>query len=279
VRELSWGGRRGYLQFEVRRVQCQSCGTVKRERLEVLADHPFSTKRFVYYVGKRWRSAPRNEVAAELPLDWDTVKALEKQSMAAHLAKAGTPGPQVSGSDESAIRKGPPSRIVVSELRGRRVSWGGGTERAEASREPFSPWLGERTAAGIRWAVRDMGKPWRPATRTPAPPAAILFDKFHPLSHLGDALDAVRKAESRRLSGRDRRASKGQKYPLLSRRENLTRAGRQTLQVLLAANQRLHLAYVLKASFGQLWEYEREGWARRSVEPGRASLKGQRLPP
>jgi transposase len=48
---------------------------------------------------------------------------------------------------------------------------------------------------------------------------------------------------------------------------------------LLAANKRLNTAYVLKESFGQLWSYEREGWARRFFENWRASLKWQRLTP
>jgi hypothetical protein len=48
---------------------------------------------------------------------------------------------------------------------------------------------------------------------------------------------------------------------------------------LLSANKRLNTAYVLKESFGQLWGYEREGWARRFLENWRASLKWQRLKP
>jgi transposase len=43
------------------------------------------------------------------------------------------------------------------------------------------------------------------------------------------------------------------------------------LKVLLAANRRLNTAYVLKESFGQLWSYEREGWARRFFENWRAT--------
>jgi hypothetical protein len=48
---------------------------------------------------------------------------------------------------------------------------------------------------------------------------------------------------------------------------------------LLSANKRLNTAYVLKGSFGQLWSYEREGWARRFFENWRGSLKWQRLKP
>ena len=73
----------------------------------------------------------------------------------------------------------------------------------------------------------DMWKPFRNSTTTRAPQASILFDKFHVLRHLGDALDTVRKSEYARLSGKDRRFIKGQKYTLLAHRENLTLEGRR----------------------------------------------------
>ena len=79
ARDLSCGDRRVYLEFEIRRIQCQRCGTVKRERLDFLAGNPFYTKRFAYYVGRRCRSATIKDIADELKLDWDTVKTLEKQ--------------------------------------------------------------------------------------------------------------------------------------------------------------------------------------------------------
>ena len=99
------------------------------------------------------------------------------------------------------------------------------------------------------------------------------------MRHLGEALDKVRKAEYARLSGRDRRFIKGQKYNLLSRHENLTLDGKRSLKILLAANRRLNTAYVLKEAFGQLWDYGREGWAQRFFDNWRASLKWQRLGP
>ena len=78
----------------------------KRERLEYLADNPFYTKRFAYYVGRRCRTATIKDVAKELKLDWHTVKELDKQYMKAQLAKVGKPRPKVIGIDEISIRKG-----------------------------------------------------------------------------------------------------------------------------------------------------------------------------
>ena len=118
--DLSCGEMRILLELEVRRIDCRSCGKVKQERLDFLADNPFYTKRFAYFVGRRCRQASISDVAKELALDWHTVRALEMQYMKAQLARAGTPGPLVIGIDEIAIRKGHTYRIVVSDLVRRR---------------------------------------------------------------------------------------------------------------------------------------------------------------
>ena len=147
----------------------------------------------------------------------------------------------------------------MSDLLRRRPIWFGGTDRSEASMDAFYAWLGPEKSRRIRLAVMDMWKAFRNSTLKPAHAlqAQIIFDKFHVLRHLSKALDTIRKQEYARLSGSDRRFIKGQKYNLLSRWENLHRKGREALKILLRANKRLHTAYLLKESFGQLWEIGR----------------------
>src|SRR3546814_13852029 len=101
----------------------------------------------------------------------------------------------------------------------------------------------------------DMWRPFRNSVQKNAPNAGVVFDKFHIMRHLSDALDHVRRDEYKRLQGKDRSYIKGQRYTLLSHRENLTLDGRQALKKLLAANKRLNTAYLLTDSFGQLWSY------------------------
>ena len=252
---------------------------MRREKLDFLAETPFYTKRFAWFVGRRCRTSTIQDVAEELHLDWHAVKELDKQYMAAQLERAGVPAPKAIGIDEISIRKGHTYRLVVSDLIRPRPIWFGGEDRSEASMEQFYEWLGERKSHGIRLAVMDMWKPFRNVSAQRAPQAAILFDKFHVMRHLNDALDKVRKAEYARLQGKDRRYIKAQKYVLLTSHENLTTDGRKALKTLLAANKRLNTAYLLKESFGQLGSYQREGWARRFFDNWKASLKWQRLKP
>lgn len=276
---MSCADQRIYLDLEVRRVNCRQCGAVKRERLDFLVENALHTKRFALYVGRRCRSGTIRDVAAELHLDWQTVKRLEMDYMREQIRRVGTPGPKVIGIDEISIRKGHSYRIVVSDLERRRPIWFGGDDRSEASMDQFYRFLGQKKAKRIRLAVMDMWKAFRNSTHRHAPHAAILFDKFHVMKHLGEALDKIRKAEYARLGGKPRQFIKGQKYTLLSHPQNLTGTARKNLKLLLAANKRLNTAYLLKESFGQLWDYNREGWARKFFENWRASLKWQRLKP
>jgi len=262
---------------EIRRVECRRCRKVKQEKLDWLADYPLCTKRFAFYVGRRCRDSSIRDVAEELHLGWKTVKALEMQYMREQLRRVGMPGPKIVGIDEVSVRKGHTYRIVVSDLERKRAIWFGGPDRSEASLDLFFQQLGPKKSRGIQLAVMDMWKAFRNSAQKHAPQAAILFDKFHVIRHLNEALDKVRKSEYARLSGKDRRFIKGQKYTLLSRKRSLSTGGRKALKILLKANKRLNTAYLLKESFSQLWEYQQEGWARKFFENWRGSLKWQRL--
>jgi transposase len=252
---------------------------VKQERFDWLADNPFYTKRFGFYVGRRCRESSIQDIARELHLDWKTVKSLEKQYMREQLRRVGLPGPKVIGIDEISIRKGHTYRIVVSDLLRQRPIWFGGEDRSEASMNRFFEELGPQKARKIQLAVMDMWKAFRNSTEKHAPQAAILYDKFHVMRHLNEALDKVRKKEYARLSDKDRQYVKGQKYTLLSHWKNLSVEGKDALKTLFKANKRLNKAYLLKESFSQLWEYKSEGWARRFFDKWRSALKWQRLQP
>ena len=219
------------------------------------------------------------DVAKETRLDWHTVKELDKLYMEEQLKRAKKIKPGVIGIDEIAIKKGHVYRIVVSDLEKGLPIWFGGKDRSEESLDMFYQWLGKKKVEKVRLAVMDMWKAFETSTMKNATHAAILYDKFHVIRHLGEALDDVRKAEYARLSGKQRKYIKGQKWVLLSNRENLTLDGKASLRTLLKANKRLQTAYLLKESFGQLWSYQTDGWARRFFDNWKESLKWQRLKP
>jgi transposase len=272
-------GFRIYLQFERWRVDCPGCGGVHVEQLDGLAKNPRYTQRYALHVGKLCRDMPNKAVAEIEHLHDSTVKALDKLYMQQQVARAGMPPPRAMGVDEIAIRKGHNYRGVVSDLDRARPIWVGGEGRKAVDLDQFFLALGPAKSTRIDLAVMDLWKPFRNSLTRNAPQARIVFDKFHILRPLSNALDEVRRAEYRRLKGKDRAYIKGQRYTLLSNRENLSLKGREALKKLLAANKRLNTAYLLKESFGQLWDYRTERGARGFFERWKDSLKWQRLEP
>lgn len=175
--------------------------------------------------------------------------------------------------------KGHDYRIVVRDLQRRRPFWFGGKERKVVSVDGFYAFLGEKMTKRMRLAVMDMWPAVYSSTRKHAPQGAILYDQFHIIRHLGEALDEVSKHEYGRLRDKHRKFVKGQKYTLLPHMGNLRGTARRNLKHLLSANKQLNTAYVLKESLGQLWECRREAWARKFFENWPRQLKSRRLKP
>jgi transposase len=156
IRDLPCGDARISLEVEVRRVRCKRCGTVKREKLPWLANNPFYTKRFSFYVGRK--AAMNQGRGKRAKLDWHAVKALEKEYMEEQLRRNPVAAPRAIGIDELSLRKGHTYRIVVSDLERGRPIWYGGKDRSEASMDIFYEWLGAKKAKKIQIAVMDMWK-------------------------------------------------------------------------------------------------------------------------
>lgn len=211
VRDTDAAGWRLYLSFEQRRVACSRCQGVKVERLDWLAQNPRYTQRFAQQVGTLCRDMSNKAVAQLLPLHEHTVKDLDGQYMRAWLATTPQPAPEVIGVDELSIKKGHTSRIVVSDLERGRPIGVGGQGRTEADLDRFFTDLGPKKTARIRLAVMDRWKAFRHSVQAHAPQAQILFDKFHVLRHLSDAMDPVRRAEYKRGAAKDRAFIKGQR--------------------------------------------------------------------
>lgn len=248
------------------------------EYLDFLATNPRYTKRFAAYIGDMCREQTHSTVAQRERLHDSTVRQLDRLYMQQQVEKAGLPAPRVIGVDEIAIRKGHNYRIVVSDLERGRPIWVGGKGRTEEDLDLFFALLGPQKTRRIKQAVMDMWKPFRNSVTKHVPGVLIVYDKFHIMRHLSDALDEVRRSEYRRLAGKDRSYIKGQRYTLLSAKANLTLDGRKALRKLLKANKRLNVAHLLKERFGQLWDYQSETWARRFFDRWRDALKWQRLP-
>ena len=255
VRNLSSGDTRVYLDVEVRRISCGRCGTVKQERLAFLADNPFYTKRFAFYVGRRCRETHhqgrRRGAAPRLAYRQGTGQAVH----AGATPPGGLPGPRVIGIDEIAVA----SATATASWS---ATWSGGARSGSAARTaPRRAWTSSSPGSARRNAARSAWPSWtcgRPSANPPqgghAPQAQILYDKFHVLSHLGEAMDEVPQAGVRPALGEGPPVHQGAEVHLLSRWENLTTGGQAGAEAAVpgqpAAEQGLPAEGVVRPALG-----------------------------
>jgi len=253
---------------------------VKTETLSWLAKSSRFTQRFEDRIGKMCKEMSVKQVAEFNNLSWDQVRRMDKSYMR-RLLDLHPPAQDLRaiGVDEISIHKGHTYAIVVADLDQQRPIWLGGQGRKEQDMQIFFDTMGSERCTSIKLAVMDMWKPFRKSTLLNAPNVQIVYDKFHIMRHLSNALDQVRRSEYKRVNDKDRRFIKGQRYTLLSHKANLDADGRKSLNLLLKANKRLHKAYLLKESFGQLWDYKNPTWARKFFENWKSQLRWQRLKP
>ena len=101
----------------------------------------------------------------------------------------------------------------------RRLLWVG-RRRSQATLRRGLKTLGPVVVKGLRFVCSDMWKPYLQVIAAKAPQALHVLDRFHIASHLNQAVDEVRRAESARLRTNDKDAAKrlkGMRWPLLRR--------------------------------------------------------------
>lgn len=270
-----------YLEFEYRRVDCKHCQAVRQEYIPWLSNSKRVTHRFAREIGKMCREVSLARVAAMHNLTWGQVRRLEMIYMK-ELVEKYPPSKRLRaiGVDEVSIKKGHQYAIVVADMDQQRPIWMSTTiGRDKEHMDKFYKELDEKQRKNIKIAVMDMWKPFRNSLHEHASQAKIIYDKFHVLDHLNKAIDLVRRQEYKRASAKDRKFIKGQRYTLLTKEANLNLKGRESLKVLLSANKRLNKAYVLKESFGQLWDYDDPEEARQFFNNWKSQLRWSRLKP
>ena len=104
-------------------------------------------------IGGLCRAMTITDVARRMPVDWHTVKELDKLYLREQLARAGPPTPHVIGVDEISIEKRHVYRIVVSDLERKRAIWFGGDGRGELDMDMFMRF--EARKARIKYAWRS----------------------------------------------------------------------------------------------------------------------------
>ena len=277
-RDLSMRKATLILRYRPRRIDCPRCGI----RVE---DFPWAepwarvTRALGNAVALLARELSWQGTARQYGLNWKTVAGIVRRAVQYGLRKRKRPPVHVIGIDEVSRRKGQVYLTVVYDLERRVLLWVGDDRTEEAVKPFFTEAMGRRRCATLRVVCVDMWAAYANLVEEYARNAQILFDRFHIVKHLNEAVDEVRRSEMRRLVGKEKAEFKSTRWLLLKNPWNLSTDQQERLSRLVRLNLPIVRAWYLKEAFQLFWDYRQRARARAHMEKWMNSAMRSRLEP
>jgi len=240
------------VRYAPRRVNCHVCGGIHREPLPWTTGKHRLTNAYAIFLAYWARLMPWLEVSRLFHCAWNTVASAVKWAVAYGLTNRDISDVRYIGIDEIARRRGHTYVTNVYDLARARLLWSGDGRTHQTLQSFFSSW-GQKSIDNIHGICCDMWNPYIDTITTYAPHAVLVFDKFHIIRHLMDAVDAVRRDEISAKGKEHKVLVTHTRYIWLKNPWNLTDKQKARLHALEKLNLKIYRAYILKESFREFW--------------------------
>lgn len=261
-RHLDCWDQRTVLRYAIWRVRCPRCG-VRTEQVPWAEPGSRYTRAFEQQVAWLAQSCDLTTVAEYFRISWATVRSIVHRVVrTAWDGDRSLDGLRVIGVDEISYRRHHHYLTVVVDHFSGRVVWAG-KDRKVKTLLRFFRHLGPERAAQLEAISADMWEAYLIVLRKKAPQARVIFDRFHIVRHLNDAVTKVRQQLVRDADPQTRRNLRHTRFPVLRSPQSRTPKDQQVLEEQVRANRQLYRAMLLKDDFMDLYTYRREGWAKR----------------
>jgi transposase len=249
------------LVYSPRRVKCPKCGIRVEDIPWTQGKSPIALPLTV--VLATWaRILAWNVVGQIYGFHWNTVRKAVKDIVDYGLENRDLSNLLYIGVDEISRKKGHVYHTQVYDLTEKKLIWSG-EDRTSETLKAFFDYLGEDHCKKIEAVCCDMWAPYVDAIKEHLPNALLVFDKFHIVRHLLNAVDDVRKEEAKRL---DSDLLKKTRYIWLKNPWNLTEIQKTKLSDLEKINLKVNRAYILKEAFRRFWDYSYPAWAKKYLD-------------
>ncbi|MBX3332259.1 MAG: ISL3 family transposase, partial [Nitrospira sp.] len=198
-----------------------------------------------------------------LGLSWDEAWGLMERAVTRGRQRKARTVVRRIGGDEKAAAKGHRYLTRVCDLDEGTVEHIA-EDRKQESLDSYYAGLTQEQLDGIEAVAMDMWEPDIQATRAQVPKAdeKIVFDRFHVMGHVGNAVDTVRKQEHRALMASGDETLTGSKYLWLYSRENVPARRHDEFTALRRKELKVGRAWAMKEALRRLWHYvyPASGW-------------------
>ena len=270
--ERSWlfvplWGIKTYFLYAPRRVECSEHGVVVEHIPWTEGKRPVTISMMCFL--SRWaRRLSWRETARAFQTSWECVYRSVEWFVHWGLAHRRLANVRSIGVDE--LHWGKSKRAdnfltVIYQIDGhcRRLLWVGKRRTQVTLRRGLAA-LGVEVVSGLRFVCSDMWRAYLNVIRAQASQALHVLDRFHITTHLNQALDQVRRAETGRLravASAQAARLKNMRWKLLRRASRVRGRARRQLNALVASKLSTARAWILKETFEHFWRYRSLTWA------------------
>jgi len=250
-----------FIHSRVPRINCKQCGT---KQIEVPWARPGSgfTLLFELLVLHFGREMSIAAVAELTQVRANRIWRILGHYVERARKKVDLSGFHILGIDEFSVRKGQDYMTAFSDIEASRVLYTAESRRKEVIGE-FAQDLTSReyNPAVIDLVCCDMWDPYLNGLATHLPKANIIFDRFHIMKQMNEAVEEVRRAEQHHA-----KCLKKTRFLWLKNPANLTGQQAATLDELTKLDLKTAKAYQIKLALARFWEIRLPGEAKRYLQ-------------
>ena len=235
------------------RVRCTRCDGFHVEQMPWAAGKRRLTKALAVTIATWARQLTWQQVARLFGCSWGTVASAVAYVVDFGLSRRDLSEVTHIGIDEISRQKGHVYLTNVYDLKTGTLIWSG-EGRSIESLEAFFSFFGPERTRQLIGICCDMWPAFINAVKAKAPQATLVFDKFHIVRKLTEAVDTVRRQEINEKGKEHKKLVAGSRYIWLKNPWNLTDGQKASLSTLEKLNLTIHRAYLLKESFRDFWQ-------------------------
>ena len=252
-----------YLHLRIPRVQCPTDGV---QRIEHGLAEPNGTVTFEFesLVLSLEQECSLQSVCRILDADWHLCQTLQERAVQRGFERKPQKIPKRIGIDEKSFAKGHKYETIVHNIDTGNVEYVC-DDRDQTSLEEYYKKFTPKQRAKVEAVSMDMWDPYIAATKAYIPDAEkkIVFDRFHAMKQVNEAVDKVRKEEHATLRKDGLDWLKGTKYLFLWNEEHIPEWRKEEFNQLRSMDLKVCRAWAIKENIRNLWMYHSEGWMRK----------------
>jgi transposase len=222
------------------------------------------TMRFEQHVIDLEKECSIEGVSRLTGLSWDRGWTVMERAVQRGMRRKKRRLPKVIGVDEKSFARRHKYETLVCDMKRGTIEYVGDTRR-QSSLAKYYNQFSRKEREQVEAVAMDMWDPYIAATKEAIPEAEkkIVFDKFHVVRLMTNAVDTVRKREHKGLMKENLEYLKGTKFLWLCNKENIPKKRRHEFRGLRRMDLKVGRAWAIKENLRHLWNYRHVGWAMR----------------